>query len=427
MSKSCTLVAAASLCLGLASAPAAFGQTPDCAGPAGDPQPSTPEWDQRDQDNQYCAEERHADHAQHPVLAPVAPNDQYRAPGRHDGVRFRYELVAITSRDDDLIEAEIYAPCKAGSCPNLPAELRTFEPPYPGVVIIHGGGSRKELHWWSSQPLAEAGYLVVVLDTVSSLSGHQPDSEDVIDWFFATPTSPTAHGEFNPFWQEFDGEPIGIAGHSAGGVAVNAIGHEDPRVGAVASWDRAQSSPIPPDREVRTPTVFFMADYNCQQVPFCQPEDYPEPPSPDGPGNKGGDYFVLQNAGVDTMQIPLRAALHLDWTPSALAGNRYAELVNMYYKHDGLVRPLRARGRRAGQRAQRLPAPDGARLRRVRRRPPDQPGALRSGAGGGRRRSLRGKRALLDRGHAGGRPVLVLLPGQVRPLGTRDDRPGGVR
>ena len=121
-----------SCALGLGLAASAFAQTPDCAGPAGDPAAGTPEWDQRDQDNQVCAEERHGDHAQHPVLAPVAPYDQYRAPARHDGVRFRYELVAITNRDGEIIEAEIYAPCKLGSCANLPAALSTFEPALSG-------------------------------------------------------------------------------------------------------------------------------------------------------------------------------------------------------------------------------------------------------------------------------------------------------
>ncbi|MGH7751974.1 MAG: alpha/beta hydrolase family protein, partial [Gemmatimonadales bacterium] len=227
----------AALSLGLLSGSSivptpSFAQTPDCAGPAGDPEPATPEWDQRDQDNQYCTQERHADYAQHPVLAPVGPFDQYRVPERHNGARFRYALVQITNRDGVAMEAEIYAPCKAGSCPDLASELQTFEPPYPGAVLLHGGGGQREITWWSSQPLAEAGYLVVA-PTVSS---HQPDAEDVLDWFFATPTNPTERGQFNPFWQEFDREPIGIAGHSAGGVAVNVIGHADPRVGAVASW-----------------------------------------------------------------------------------------------------------------------------------------------------------------------------------------------
>ena len=334
---------AATVCLALGVVPTpAFAQTRDCAGPAGDPEPGTPEWDQRDRDNQYCAEERHADHAQHPVLAPVAPFDQYRVPARHDDVRFRYALVAITNRDGETIEAEIYAPCKTGSCPNLPPALRTFEPPYPGAVIIHGGGSRKELHWWSSQPLAEAGYLVVALDTVSSLSGHRPDTEDVIDWFFATPASPTGHGEFNPFWQEFDGEPIGIAGHSAGGVAVNVIGHADARVGAIASWDRAQSSPIPPEREVSTPTIFFMADLPAGPVLPARGLSRAAEPGRTRQQGRRLPGAAERRRRRDADPAARGAAPRLDALRSRrqpLCGARE------HVFHDGLVRPLRARRR----------------------------------------------------------------------------------
>jgi hypothetical protein len=31
----------------------------------------------------------------------------------------------------------------------------------------------------------------------------------------------------------------------------------------------------------------MFADYNCQQVPICEPEAYDTAPDPDGPGNKG--------------------------------------------------------------------------------------------------------------------------------------------
>jgi hypothetical protein len=31
---------------------------PDCVGPAGDPQPGTPEWQQREAVNAYCGEQR---------------------------------------------------------------------------------------------------------------------------------------------------------------------------------------------------------------------------------------------------------------------------------------------------------------------------------------------------------------------------------
>jgi hypothetical protein len=102
-------------------------------------------------------------------------------------------------------------------------------------------------------------------------------------------------------------------------------------VSAVVSWDRAQSTPLPDDLPLDTPTLFLFADYNCQQVPTCEPETYETAPDPDGPGNKGDDFRLLQDARVDTMQIPLRAALHLDWVPSQLSGNRYAEAVTVYY------------------------------------------------------------------------------------------------
>jgi hypothetical protein len=112
---------------------------------------------------------------------------------------------------------------------------------------------------------------------------------------------------------------------------VSEFGQRDPRVSAVVSWDRAQSTPLPTDLPLGTPTLFMFADYNCQQVPICEPEAYDTAPDPDGPGNKGDDFLLLQGAGVDTMQVPLRAALHLDWVPSQLSGNRYAEVVTVYY------------------------------------------------------------------------------------------------
>ena len=49
----------------------------------------------------------------------------------------------------------------------------------------------------------------------------------------------------NPFRGELDRGHVGLAGHSAGGVAVSRLGQEDPRVSAIVSWDRAKSSPMP--------------------------------------------------------------------------------------------------------------------------------------------------------------------------------------
>lgn len=301
-----------------ASGSAAIGQPPDepvdCLGAVQEAAPGTPEWDELNADNAYCARERDQDKPAHGVLDQTAPADAYREPIRHDGVRFRYDTTTIGGLD-----AEVYRPCAAGACPDLPDGLETFDPPYPAVVIFHGGAANSSLYWWASQPLAEAGYLVVAFDSPAGPT--LDDASTVVDWL---------HGD-DPLAAEYDGERLGIAGHSRGGVVVSEFGQRDPRVSTVVSWDRAQSTPLPTDLPLHTPTLLMFADYNCQQVPICEPEAYDTAPNPDGPGNKGDDFLLLQEAGVDTMQVPLRAVLHLDWVPSQLSGNRYAEAVTVYY------------------------------------------------------------------------------------------------
>ena len=289
-------------------------QAIDCVGPVNRARPGTPEWDELNAANAFCTGERHEDKRAHRVMEATAPADAYREPTRHDGVRFRYDTATI-----GRLESEVYRPCTAGTCRELPYEVETFEPPYPAVVIFHGGASNRRLHWWASQPLAEAGYMVVAFD---SPAGPTPeDASTVVDWLHRA----------GPLTADFDGERLGIAGHSRGGVVVSEFGQRDPRVSAIVSWDRAQSTPLPADLALQTPTLFMFADYNCQNVPVCEPEVYETAPDPDGPGNKGDDFVRLEAAGVDTMQIPLRAALHLDWVPSQLSGNRYAEAVTVYY------------------------------------------------------------------------------------------------
>lgn len=304
----------------------------DCAGPVPDAQPGTLEWTARDAGNMYCAEQRHLDQPLHPVTAlplPGVPYDAYREPSRNNNIRFRFQAMTIEG-----LAAEIYRPCAVGTCPNLPSALRTFEPPYPAVVILHGGLSHKELHWWSSQPLAETGYMVVAFDAMDT-SPTPEEAATVLDWMLS---------EDDPFREELDAEHIGIAGHSAGGVVSSDLGQQDDRVSAVVSWDRAQSGPMPADLVIRHPALFFFADYNCQQVPICQPELHQTPPDPEGPGNKGEDFMRVAAAGVDSMQIALRAALHLDFVPSELSGNRYVESVVMYFTTAWFDRYLKGDG-----------------------------------------------------------------------------------
>lgn len=290
----------------------------DCAGPAGDPAPDTAAWRARDAANMYCAQERHLDFVQHPlaVAGSQSPNnDPYRVPSRWNNVRFRFESVTIGG-----LSAEVYRPCRTlaaapSDCPSLPAGLERFAPPYPAVIIAHGGLSRKELHWWSSQPLAEAGYVVLAWKS-SGTSPNVTEAQTMIDWLKQDP--------------DVDSARIGIAGHSAGGVVVNNM-LESPDLAAFVSWDRAQSSEIPSEVTPRRPILYFFADYNCQAVPVCQPAPTASPPPVDGPGTKGNDFMRVRAAGVDTMQIALRAALHLDFVPALLAGNRYTGSTVMHY------------------------------------------------------------------------------------------------
>jgi pimeloyl-ACP methyl ester carboxylesterase len=325
------------VCVALAAPAGARAAGPDCEGPAPDPQPGTTEWRARDADNMFCAAQRHLDQARHPGsvapvsaatfgLAPMSLTDAYRVPSRHDNERFRFDQATITSSDGEALPAEVYRPCAVGTCREMPKSLRTFEPPYPAVVVLHGGGSRKELHWWSSQTLAEAGYMVIAFD---GAAGNIPNAQDVLDWLLATPDQRTKAGQFNPFWRELDRDRVGLAGHSMGGQAASVLGQQDPRVSAIVSWDRGTGLELP--KELHTPTLFFVADYACQANPVCEPEPYTEPPQGEGPGDRGKEYEIVHAAGVDSMKVALRATTHLDWVPSEPSGNRYGEIVSVYF------------------------------------------------------------------------------------------------
>ena len=45
-------------------------------------------------------------------------------------------------------------------------------------------------------------------------------------WFLATPDQQTKQHQYNPLWKQLDHSRIGMAGHSAGGVAVSRLGQE---------------------------------------------------------------------------------------------------------------------------------------------------------------------------------------------------------
>jgi hypothetical protein len=312
---------AATLSIQGAAAPAQTGfEAVDCTGPAAVAEPGTHAWHQREAENAYCATQRnldthsnplyHAAQARRPPSRATTAMDPMREPTLL-GERFRFDEFSFTSADGKSYPAMLFRP------------LPSFEPPYPGVVIMHGGAANQEMYWWAAEGLAEAGYMVLTVNIARTDQGHYQATKDGLDWLVSAQ---------NPHRGELDASRIGLAGHSAGGVAVSRLGQEDPRVDAIVSWDRAQSSPIPVDLALRTPALFVVADYNCQQVPVCLPRPYDSPPDPLGPGNKDEDFQRLRAAGVDTMKVALRAAVHLDFTEwPELNASRYGAVTTLYY------------------------------------------------------------------------------------------------
>jgi hypothetical protein len=320
------------------SAGAQSSGVPDCVGPAGDPQPGTAAWDQREEDNAYCGEQRADDTASNPLFGSGWAQmearhdgedfraDPFRDPLMLDRSRFRYRQVSVPAPGGGTVPGMLFRPCNR-NCHDRPAGLRTFDPPYPGVVIVHGGAANQEMYLWGAEGLAEAGYEVLTfqLPTEGNLGGgaHYAYTRSALGYFTSAK---------NPGFGQLARHRIGLAGHSAGGVAVSRLGQKDPRISAIVSWDRAQSGPMPPHLAIRTPAMFQIADYLCQKVPVCVPQPYTEPPNPAGPGNKGEDFKRVKSAGVDTMQISLRAATHLDFTQfSPGTGSRYGAATSFYY------------------------------------------------------------------------------------------------
>jgi dienelactone hydrolase len=338
---------AATLSIQVAATPAQTGAEPvDCTGPAGDPEPGTPAWHQREEENAWCATQREVDahsnplyfaaQASRPPSRTGTAEDPMREPTMLAGHRFRFDEFSFTSAEGKEYPAMLFRPCNA-SCKDMPAGLRRYKPKYPGVVIMHGGAANQEMYWWAAEGLAESGFMVMTVNIGRTDDGHYQATKDALDWLLS---------DKNPHRSALRASRIGLAGHSAGGVAVSRLGQEDPRVDAIVSWDRAQSGPMPDDLVLRTPALFMTADYNCQKVPVCLPQPYDTPPDPLGPGNKDEDFQRLRAAGVDTMKVALRAAVHLDFTEwPELNGSRYGAMTTLYYTRAWFGRYLKHKKR----------------------------------------------------------------------------------
>jgi dienelactone hydrolase len=364
-----------------------------CDEPAGDPDPvAEPDaWRERDLRNLACATQRQQDELSNPAFLrkwaiefgvaygdvldaaaqqaaePTRPHvnpifwnpsaktaDPFRIPEQWEAAgRGQMEQFSFIAKTGAKLNARLYSPNPA---------LR--ERPRPGITFTPGLQSYNEVNSWFAQGLAEAGYMVLIIDPQgqggSENLPHNPDgsidcsledcpnvptndfpeTESAIDFLVSTPTAPYPHAvgpnaagtpTFNPLWARLDPGRIGIAGHSLGALAVTPIGQLDPRVKAVVSYDnlddRLGADVVP---SIHAPTLFFSTDYAFPSV--LTPKD---PANPPNPAQHLGAFDQLVAAGVDAMSITPRASTHYEWGyqpfPASFPASRYGERVSFHY------------------------------------------------------------------------------------------------
>lgn len=194
---------------------------------AGGPQPGTPEYVQRDNQNIADAYGRQtgqqltpqftqallAEHTENgvnqlaeqlatPTRLAITPGQFF--PGWNGGNPLRRgwtgrrglrTRISYTNRYGALIRGDVFAPLPGAKDPYTGQELK---PPYPGVVITTGSVQGSErMYWWLAQDLAERGYVVLTYDVqgqgTSETLPHQNQEINALP--FCNPFAPPADGE----------------------------------------------------------------------------------------------------------------------------------------------------------------------------------------------------------------------------------------
>jgi dienelactone hydrolase len=355
----------------------------DCFAPAGDPEPGTPEWVQRDTLNQYCATVRIQDQEKSPAfgwgnltqgaqlwaertvdqagdpshpyggMTTQIPGSQAADPFRTikrwtEAGRGRVEPISFEALNGSTLRGHVFAP---------PASVPRPVGGYPGVVITDGSiQAYEELYFWAAEDLAESGFVVMTYDVQgqgdSDLFGadcpgdcsgvpYQQDynffqgAEDSLSFFLSAK---------NPFGDLLDADRVGIAGHSLGASAVSVVGQCDKRVKAIVAWDNLRAiencdgvtipAPFKSSTLLHAPALAMSNDYLFNVQPAVSAPD---------PHAKDGGFQQLKAAGIDTASINLRGATHLEYTyiPLVFPASQKGERVASYYTRAWFDRYLR--------------------------------------------------------------------------------------
>jgi len=324
----------------------------DCSADVGDDPPGSLGWILADKNNFFCGYEgwllyygnpamaaaTAANHAQGSVLFRDFIGDPFREPALRWAAQGRGEYMYIPSwkegqtllgsSQDAVLLSPVVSPANPG--------------PFPGIVIpCHSCFvSAKESDQFAiAESLAEAGYLVLI----AYVGGNNVEATvEATDYFLSAS---------NPWQDRLDGARLGIAGHSGAAGLASTVGNTDPRFSAAVAFDGGNVAGL----ELRTPTMIQVADYSGNLGSLLVRPDVPDevpsllfPPDaafsflPYGPNTirhtrpvptgKYTFFDAFKAAGVDTMQVAIRATTHIDsGRPAGGAFSTFGEMVGIYY------------------------------------------------------------------------------------------------
>lgn len=355
-----------------------------CVAPVGDPAPGTPEWQQRDALNQYCASLRNRDQLASPAFGvgnltqgavlyagqtvdqasdPTHPRggittlipgskgaDPFRSVQRWtEQGRGRVAPVSFPAADGATLRGHVFAP---------PPSVPRPKDGYPGVVITDGSvQAYEELYYWAAEDLAANGYVVMTYDVQG-----QGDS-DLLGADCSDPTQPPSGGcqgvpyqqsynfyqgaedslgfflsKGNPYADLLDRDRVGIAGHSLGASAVSIVGQCDRRVKAIVAWDNlnavkpadcsagglAIAAQDQAKQVPRVPALGLSNDYMFNTQPTTTPPD---------PHAKDAGFRQLRAAGIDSEEFVFRGATHLTYSyiPLVFQASELQERMASYF------------------------------------------------------------------------------------------------
>jgi dienelactone hydrolase len=379
-----------------AQAPAPVGVDMSCYAPAGNPEPGSQAWQERDLKNQYCASLRPRDQLASPAFGfgnltqgaslyaeqtieqlsdPTHPRggittlvpgakaaDPFRTVKRWtEAGRGRVAPVRFRSLNGSTLRGHVFMP---------PASVRKPKGGYPGVVITDGSvQAYEELYFWAAEDLAEAGYMVMTYDVQgqgdSDLFGEDcpgacsgvpyqqnlnfyQGAEDSLSFFLSTPDRKFG-GSYNPYFGDLDTDRVAIAGHSLGAAAVSIVGQCDNRVRTIVAWDNLRAIEncdgvtIPAryrtQKLVNVPALALTNDYMFNTQPASS--------APDTEAKTAG-YKQIAAAGLDAQIVALRNATHLAYSyiPLVFQSNELGERMASYFTKAWL--DMQLRGDRTG-------------------------------------------------------------------------------